>query len=880
MDLLIYNRDINKMKKGVMKIMNRFDWNRFDKEFINAIVYSGKTPNGKRPTRRIDDKDMLIPSIEKIASRPDIQFILTYRKEIELKLLQNQPEHVKAIYKSYTGFIDTNFLSMLKVLSSKPLGSILANAYQSVLYSIGRNDESSEVMSDYINPTKTVLPPAGEIPLFDFQDAAVRKLNEKFLENNNSSGLLVMPTGSGKTRTATYFLLKNMISQGYQIVWLTHRHMLIDQTADAFIKYSTLIKLVNPDMKTLKMSCVSGEHSSINATEKDDNIMVISIQSVCRSLDYLKKVLAKKVIIVVDEAHHTVAMSYRKTIDYIRKIRKDAKLLGLTATPMRGTDSETKYLMELFGNNIIYDISMSELITKQILAKPTFERIETNADFEPIISIDEGKLINKYKELPATLVDKIARSSKRNQVIVDTYIKGQKKYGKTLIFALNAYHCFTLNEDLQKEGVKCDYIYSGNFDNQEKIRRFKANELDVLININILTEGSDVPDIQTVFLTRPTQSDGLLMQMIGRGMRGKLAGGTDEVNIVDFCDKWDTFNKWLNPQWLMADENLMQTPPSIPKPDDNRELVSISWDLIRDIYTGITHKGDDQLRKTLALPAGWYCLLEDEEDDYRMFVWEEQLLGFANMLKNEREILSNGKISSEILIQKYFGGFTMPPSKADMEVFLKNWRESEAVPHFFSFENREKIDPMILAYNFKEENVGIIDLEDRTRAIYETEPELIHNIYGDFENYYGRIIDCLKYKDGIKPINRIFEEIPIELIPFRMEPTYDLQKLTKDVIDEMFDGAYEGIESVTWTGKAMRSYYGMYFPGGIIRINKLLDSPDVDQEIVKFVIYHELLHKRFWRHDKNFYEKEHMYPEYTEHNRFLNHKIRDFKFEW
>ena len=70
-----------------------------------------------------------------------------------------------------------------------------------------------------------------------------------------------------------------------------------------------------------------------------------------------------------------------------------------------------------------------------------------------------------------------------------------------------------------------------------------------------MTEGMDVPDIQTVILTRPTQSEGLLMQCIGRGMRGHKADkGTENVNIIDFHGKWSVFKKWLNPEWLIADE--------------------------------------------------------------------------------------------------------------------------------------------------------------------------------------------------------------------------------------------------------------------------------------------------------------------------------------
>src|SRR5690606_22175214 len=116
-------------------------------------------------------------------------------------------------------------------------------------------------------------------------------------------------------------------------------------------------------------------------------------------------------------------------------------------------NEESKYLMKLFNSRIIYNISLSQLITKQVLATPVFERVDTDTNFEAVISVDEADLIKKYGEIPTTLANKIAQSSKRNKVIVDTYLNNKERYGKTLIFALNSLHCFTLAEELKKRDV-------------------------------------------------------------------------------------------------------------------------------------------------------------------------------------------------------------------------------------------------------------------------------------------------------------------------------------------------------------------------------------------------------------------------------------------
>ena len=84
-------------------------------------------------------------------------------------------------------------------------------------------------------------------------------------------------------------------------------------------------------------------------------------------------------------------------------------------------------------------------------------------------------------------------------------------------------------------------------ENEKKINAYRVGDLQVLINVNILTEGVDLPKTQTVFLTRPTVSTILMTQMIGRALRGTAAGGTANAYIVSFIDAWDEHIAWVNP---------------------------------------------------------------------------------------------------------------------------------------------------------------------------------------------------------------------------------------------------------------------------------------------------------------------------------------------
>ena len=95
-------------------------------------------------------------------------------------------------------------------------------------------------------------------------------------------------------------------------------------------------------------------------------------------------------------------------------------------------------------------------------------------------------------------------------------------------------------------------IVGGGNSNSKTLEKFRNNELDVLVNIRMLTEGTDVPDVDTVFLTRQTTSKILLTQMIGRALRGPKFGGTEEAQIVSFVDNWNHKINWA--EWHPLDE--------------------------------------------------------------------------------------------------------------------------------------------------------------------------------------------------------------------------------------------------------------------------------------------------------------------------------------
>lgn len=853
----------------------KFTWEAFDTTFLKAIIDAADVED-KELYLKTDDKDSIVGCVNCICDYPNKRFIYDYRNIIDNELLPKYEKQVAEICKALN-ITDRSRNGKLTALSKKKTTDSLVNAYEAALLSIsGLSIQPQEYSTfRYTKNLDMKATKVEDVALYDFQEEAVSALKEHFVDNDMTDGMLIMPTGSGKSRTSTYFLIKEMIARGYQIIWLAHRHMLIDQAANCFYRFAGLAKILNPNIKNYRLSCVSGEHLRMSQIDKHE-VIVASVSSVYRNRKHLKRILGKKVMIVVDECHHTLAPSYREIIQFIKKYRKDAKLLGITATPVRANDEDSSKLMNLFGKKVVYNISLSTLIKKGILADPKFERIETNEEIEPIISIDEEKLIRRYGELPETLINKIADSASRNKVIIDQYMNNRERYGKTLIFALNVVHCRFLYDELKERGIRVGYIHSGKDDNTMVINDFKNNNLDVLVNVNIMTEGTDVPDIQTVMLTRPTQSEGLLMQCIGRGMRGPKADkGTESVNIVDFHDKWSVFKKWLNPEWLIEDER--EDDISKVRDHKKRNYREYEWKLCQEIYNSVV-VNSQILHEEVMVPAGWYSLCDDEGIDICMLVFESQLDGFLKMKQDKEYWIHDENVTAEQVIQKYFTGFGDKPLLSDMKILLDNFRNNEMVPILHALAHRKTIDPLYVANRAEKENKDVIDLAGE---IYD-EYEVARDLYPTKEIYQEKVSKAKIYKNKKIIVGQKIEELPIEWIDFDRTPFHDLHKLADEVVQEMFGGLYPDVNEITWTDKPYKGFYGRFWnESHNIEINCVLNSKDVNQEVIKFLIYHEMLHRENRLHDKTFYEEEHKYPNWEKHDNFLNEKMYKFDIkEW
>ncbi|WP_407541510.1 HNH endonuclease [Deinococcus radiomollis] len=197
-----------------------------------------------------------------------------------------------------------------------------------------------------------------------------------------------------------------------------------------------------------------------------------------------------------------------------------------------------------------------------------------------------------------------------------------------MIFADRWYQCDALVTLLRDQGVRADAIYTHQDadpgtpearnartrdENAEVLERFRAGELDVIVNIRMLTEGTDVPGVQTVFLTRQTTSRILLTQMIGRALRGPQFGGTAETNVVAFIDQWKQHVNWARWDDLVEGDTAEGTSSA----RERLNVQYLSGDLVSRLARELNSGEVRDVPFLSLLPVGWYSVSFDAavEDD-------------------------------------------------------------------------------------------------------------------------------------------------------------------------------------------------------------------------------------------------------------------------
>lgn len=625
------------------------------------------------------------------------------------------------------------------------------------------------IMIENIN-AQTITPALGKNPrqLYEHQEEAIRKL-DAMDKRGAFRTLLVLPTGGGKTLTAAYWLLRNAVDQNKKILWLAHRHLLLEQAAEAFARNAYTDTMVNRTVFNYRI--ISGMHDKPVHIQKTDRILIASKDSMIRSLDKLKNWLnGEEIYLVIDEAHHAVAKSYKKIIQYVADHTKSMKLLGLTATPFRTSEDEQGALKQVFTDDIVYKTDLDALIKKGILATPKFKKWNTNLQFTEHLGVKALKSIENLDMLPENIINDIAGSKERNRIIVDEYINNYEKYGPTIVFALNKNHAITLNalfnEKGKKYGIKSEFIISevqdmitgitiSNADNERKIEAYRNGEIQVLINVNILTEGTDLPKTHTVFLTRPTVSTTLMTQMVGRALRGLKAGGTKEAYIVTFIDNWNDKIAWVNPETLTeAEYHEKETLAETQKQQIRLIAISKIEEFARMADAAVDTSALDSTPAIELIPLGMY-MLSTLECNHQILVYNSTQNAYQSLIRDLPNLMEHYGIEGETIpeetlddmtehcFQSYFDENMIPScNRNDIEQLLKFYAQKAVAPLFVTIDEmeRKKLDVSEIAKKIYDEDMRRSEKNAYIQSLWAEEGSLLP-VYYTNPYFFKKLID-------------------------------------------------------------------------------------------------------------------------------------------
>ena len=625
------------------------------------------------------------------------------------------------------------------------------------------------IMIENIN-AQTITPALGKNPrqLYEHQEEAIRKL-DAMDKRGSFRTLLVLPTGGGKTLTAAYWLLRNAVDQNKKILWLAHRHLLLEQAAEAFARNAYTDTMVNRTVFNYRI--ISGMHDKPVHIQKTDRILIASKDSMIRSLDKLKNWLnGEEIYLVIDEAHQAVAKSYKKIIQYVADHTKSMKLLGLTATPFRTSEDEQGALKQVFTDDIVYKTDLDALIKKGILATPKLKKWNTNLQFTEHLGVKALKSIENLDMLPENIVNDIAGSKERNRIIVDEYINNYEKYGPTIVFALNKNHAITLNalfnEKGKKYGIKSEFIISevqdmitgitiSNADNERKIEAYRNGEIQVLINVNILTEGTDLPKTHTVFLTRPTVSTTLMTQMVGRALRGLKAGGTKEAYIVSFVDDWNDKIAWVNPETLTeAEYHEKETLAETQKQQIRLIAISKIEEFARMADAAVDTSALDSTPAIELIPLGMY-MLSTLECNHQILVYNSTQNAYQSLIRDLPNLMEHYGIEGETIpeetlddmtehcFQSYFDENMIPScNRNDIEHLLKFYAQKAVAPLFVTIDEmeRKKLDVSEIAKKIYDEDMRRSEKNAYIQSLWAEEGSLLP-VYYTNPYFFKKLID-------------------------------------------------------------------------------------------------------------------------------------------
>ncbi|HDR28152.1 DEAD/DEAH box helicase [Rhodovulum sp.] len=327
----------------------------------------------------------------------------------------------------------------------------------------------------------------------------LRPRQKQFVERSLSAlhthgnALGVAPTGAGKTIMLSAVAGRAVGGTDAKACVLAHRDELTSQNRSKFVR-------VNPDIST----------SVVDAREKAWNgqVTFAMVPTLARSGNL--EALPTLDLLVIDEAHHAAAESYRRIIDRARDRNPDCRIYGVTVTPNRG---DRKGLRPVFSN-VADQIRIGELIASGHLVPPRTFVIDVGVQHQL------GQVRKTVDDFDMDAVDAIMNRAPVTDAVIRHW---QEKAGdrQTVVFCSTVDHARNVAAAFAAAGAPSGLVHGdmGAAERRATLSAYAAGELRVVVNVAVLTEGWDHPPTSCVVLLRPSSYKSTMIQMIGRGLR-------------------------------------------------------------------------------------------------------------------------------------------------------------------------------------------------------------------------------------------------------------------------------------------------------------------------------------------------------------------------
>lgn len=315
-----------------------------------------------------------------------------------------------------------------------------------------------------------------------YQSRSVDLVRYSYRQGNRSP-LLVLPTGGGKTIVFSH-ITQTASERGKSVLILVHRIELLRQTSEKLTEYDVPHGLINPRFTPKYV----------------EPVQVASVQTLVRRLHHI----SPPDLIIIDEAHHATAGQWKKITDYF----PDAKTLGVTATPVR---TDGRGLDECF-DDLVIGPTINELIELGYLARPKVYAPPNNIDFKAL-TMQMGDF-KKSDALEA--VDK--------PTITGDAVSHYRKLCDgvpAVAFCVSVAHSQHVAEQFRMSGYRAESVDGTMTDDDRKriLGGLATGDVQVVCSCDIISEGTDIPKIAAAILLRPTMSEGLYLQQVGRALR-------------------------------------------------------------------------------------------------------------------------------------------------------------------------------------------------------------------------------------------------------------------------------------------------------------------------------------------------------------------------